>query len=191
MIRNTTFWISLAAFEVAFGLTIFAVTRQYYVDRPQPVTNQSFAAGGAMPVSGNNITEADLARFNLLVPAQAVPDDPAEISRRANEFFAAGQYEQAANLYESLLPFDPDNADSYNNLGITLHYLGRSDEALQQLNEGIARDPTHQRIWLTIGFVNSQLGNTTEAREALSKAVQIGTDEEIRKSATEMLGNLP
>jgi len=78
-----------------------------------------------------------------------------------------------------------------NNLGLTLHYLGRSGEALTRLGEGIAADPGNQRIWLTLGFVNSQLGNVDDARKALTKATEIGTDESIREAANKMLEALP
>jgi Flp pilus assembly protein TadD len=94
-------------------------------------------------------------------------------------------------LYRQLLTFDATNAEIYNNLGLTLHYLGSSEEALQKLNEGVALDPTHQRSWLTLGFVNSQLGNTEQARTALTNASQTGTDEEIHQSALKMLESLP
>ena len=191
MARNYKFWILLATFEIAFGLAVFAVTRQYYLDDGAPIPAARIAANETLSARPDNITEADLARFNLSVPAQSLPDDPIELSRQANEFFASAQYEQAAVLYEKLLTFGPDNADTYNNLGITLHYLDRSDEALQQLKDGIAADPTHQRIWLTLGFVNSQMGNTEDARTALTRATQVGSDETIRKSAEDMLGNLP
>ena len=191
MIKNYKFWISLAAFQVVFGLAIFAVTRQYYLADATPVPTARSLTNESITQRSDNITAADLEKFNLSVPAQSLPDDPLEISRQANKFFASAQYEQAASLYEKLLDFDPNNADTYNNLGITLHYLGRSDEALQSLNDGIAADQTYQRIWLTLGFVNSQLGNTDEARSALSTAMQVGTDEAIRKSAAEMLEGLP
>lgn len=191
MTRNYTFWISLAAFEIAFGLAVFAITRQYYIDDPETVRAEPAVVSETPSTRPNNITEADLARFNLSVPSQSATDDPVEISRQANEFFGNGQYEKAAVLYEKLLAFGPENADTYNNLGITLHYLGRSAEALQRLDEGIAADPTYQRIWLTLGFVNSQLGNTEQARAALTNAMQVGTDEGIRKSASEMLESLP
>ena len=191
MTKNYTFWIALAAFEVVFGLAVFTLTRQYYLGNQAPVdTQRSLARESAAPRT-DTITIDDLAQFNLSVPAQSLPDNPVEISRQANEFFGSAQYEQAAMLYEKLLDFGPDNADTYNNLGITLHYLGRSDEALQKLNAGIAVDPSHQRIWLTLGFVNSQLGNTDAARSALTTAMEIGSDESIRKSAAEMLEGLP
>jgi len=72
-----------------------------------------------------------------------------------------------------------------------LHYLGRSDEALRRLNDGVAVDAEHQRTWLTLGYVNSQLGNTGQARTALTNAVQFGSNESIRQSAMRMLEELP
>jgi len=117
--------------------------------------------------------------------------DPNEISRQAGEFFTNRQYDRAVDLYEQLLALRPNDAETYNNLGITLHYLGRSDEALRRLNEGVAVDAEHQRIWLTLGFVNSQLGNTDQARTALTTAAQIGSDDSIRQSARRMLEDLP
>jgi Flp pilus assembly protein TadD len=117
-------------------------------------------------------------------------DDPAEISRQANEFFARQQYQQAAALYQRLLAIDPQNVEVHNNLGLTLHYLGRSDEALRRLNDGVALDSSHQRIWLTLGYVNSQLGNVEQARTALTKATEVGSNESIRQSAQRMLEEL-
>ena len=187
---NSKFWISLAFFEIVFGLSVFAVTRHYYMSDSQAVDERAAVTAEALATRPENITEADLAHFDMLVPSQAATDDPVEISRRANEYFENGQYDRAADMYERLLTYGPDNVDTYNNLGLTLHYLGRSAEALQRLNDGVAIDPTHQRIWLTLGFVNGQLGNTEEARTALTNALQYGTDEEIRRSATDMLEKL-
>ena len=120
----------------------------------------------------------------------SISDDPVEISRQANEFFSRQQYQQAANLYQRLLAINPDNVEVLNNLGLTLHYLGRSDEALRRLNDGVALDSSHQRIWLTLGYVNSQLGNVEKARTALTKATEIGSNESIRQSAQRMLQEL-
>ena len=97
----------------------------------------------------------------------------------------------AASLYGQLLLIDPSNVDTHNNLGITLHYLGRSAEALDRLNEGALLDPGYQRIWLTLGFVNQQVGNIEEARAALTTAAEMGTDSAVGKSAERMLGELP
>ncbi|SEQ02346.1 Tetratricopeptide repeat-containing protein [Amphritea atlantica] len=121
----------------------------------------------------------------------SVLQDPVEISRMANEMFAKQDYQQAAKLYEKLLSFDPENAATYNNLGLTLHYIGRSDEALKMLDEGSIIDPSNQRIWLTLGFVSNQMGDTEKARTALKTAVDLGADTQVGQSAAKMLAELP
>ncbi len=161
MIRSARFWIMMTVFQVVFGLAIFTITRQYYIHNSDNVS------------------------------AEPIIEDAALISRQAEEAFANKQYNRAAELYEQLLALSPNNVTAYNNLGITLHYLGRSAEALRKLNEGVAVDPTYQRLWLTLGFVNSQLGDTEQARTALTSAAQMGADNEVGQSALKMLENLP
>ena len=191
LIFNTKFWISFAIFQVVFGLAVFAITREYYVQDVEKVSAHPPTIGQSAPVWPNGITETQIARLSSPALSEPTIQDPFEISRRANDYFANRQYDKAADMYEQLLAFSPNDAEIYNNLGLTLHYLGRSTEALGKLNEGVAVDPEHQRIWLTLGYVNSQLGNTEQARTALTTATQIGTDESIRQSATRMLEELP
>lgn len=191
MIRDAKFWIPLVIFQLIFGLAIFGLTRDYYLyggDR----------SGVAPATRGRTSTgpPPDFLRPESSKPGStawdaAVPQDPAEISRQADEAFENKQYEQAADLYGRLLAIAPKDAETHNNLGLTLHYLGRSAEALRTLNQGVAVDPQHQRIRLTLGYVNKQLGNDEAAVEALTNATLIGDDEAIRKSAMEMLRDLP
>jgi len=191
LILNSKFWISFAVFQVVFGLAVFAITRDYYTQETGTVSAHPPTIGQSAPAWPNGITETQIARLSSPALSEPAIQDPFEISRRANEYFANRQYEKAADMYERLLAFSPNDAEIYNNLGLTLHYLGRSTEALGRLNEGVAADPEHQRIWLTLGYVNSQVGNIEQARTALTTAARIGTDESIRQSATKMLEGLP
>lgn len=191
MILNTKFWISFAVFQVVFGLAVFAITRDYYIQDVDNVSAHPSTVGQSAPLWPNGITETQIARLGSPALSEPTIQNPFEISRRANEYFANRQYDRAADMYEQLLVFSPNDAEIYNNLGLTLHYLGRSTEALSKLNEGVAVDPEHQRIWLTLGYVNSQVGNIEQARTALTTAARIGTDESIRQSATRMLEGLP
>ncbi len=191
MMRNTRFWVLMAVFQVIFGTVVFTVTREYYIDDSGPVSTGSTAMRQPVLAWPGSVTAEQSARSDLVPSTRAMSRDPVEISRQANESFAGRQYARAAELYEQLLILGPDNVETYNNLGITLHYLGRSGEALSRLNEGLAVDPTYQRIWLTLGFVNAQLGNNEQARVALTNATQIDADSDIGRSATEMLQTLP
>ena len=191
MILNAKVWISVVVFQVVFGLAVFAITREYYIHDAVNVSAHPSTIGQPAPVWPNGITETAIARMSPSALSESTIQNPIEISRRADELFANKQYDGAANLYEQLLVLNPNNADTYNNLGLTLHYLGRSAEALSRLNEGVAVDVENQRIWLTLGYVNSQLGNTEQARKALTTAAQIGSDDSIRQSALNMLEALP
>ncbi len=190
MHRDIKFWILMAVFQAFFGFAVFAITRDYYrPDAPGVRAHPSTINPSAGTWQG--IRENDISRLAPSALGDASAQEPAEISRQADDFFARRQFEQAASGYKRLLDLDPQNVEVHNNLGLTLHYLGRSDEALRYLNEGVALDPANQRIWLTLGYVNSQLGNVEQARAALGKASRIGDNESIRQSALTMLDELP
>jgi tetratricopeptide (TPR) repeat protein len=118
-------------------------------------------------------------------------EDPVAMASRADNYFINQQFEEAAELYQRMLVMGSGGVDTYNNLGITLHYLGRSDEALSVLDEGVEVDATYQRIWLTMGYVNSQIGHTEKARTALATAVSLDAASDVGQSAAKMLENLP
>lgn len=191
MILDTRFWVLLVVFQVVFGLAIFAITREYYMPDVNTVSAHPPIADRSPAGWTSGITEAEVSRLSSPGLSLSSSQDPAMISRQADIAFTNKQYDTAATLYEKLLSFSPNDAEIYNNLGLTLHYLGRSDEALRRLNEGVAVDAQHQRIWLTLGYVNSQLGNIEQARTALTNAIQVGGNESIRESATKMLEELP
>ena len=191
MTRDSRFWTLLIVFQIAFGFIVFAVTRDYYGQEVDSSSPHALPPGQAATAWPNGIAANEIARMTSSDQNQFLLQDPVEISRQANVYFTNRQYEQAAQMYERLLAFAPNDAEIYNNLGLTLHYLGRSTEALQRLEQGSAADPDHQRIWLTTGFVNSELGNVDQARTALTNATLIGDDDSIRQSAQKMLDNLP
>lgn len=182
----------MAAFQLLFALGVFALTRAYYLDRaPQPsrISDAPFGAAAPhpMPSTTSGDPRGDLESLISSFPAPSAGQDPVELSRQGDAHFRQQQYDRAAQFYEQALRAGSQDANDYNSLGLTLHYLGRSEEALAVLNEGVAVDPDYQRIWLTLGFVNSQLGNLQAAREALGTAVRMGPDNEIGRSAAEML----
>jgi tetratricopeptide (TPR) repeat protein len=191
MVVDSRFWLLFVVFQVFFGLAVFAITREYYSREPESVPAHPWSTQQSAATWSQGFTESDIARLTSPAGDAAALTDPIEIYRQANDHFVNKQYPAAAQLYERLIEFSPNDAEIYNNLGLTLHYLGRSDEALRWLNEGVAVDAQHQRIWLTLGFVNAQLGFNEEARVALTKAVEVGDNESIRESATKMLEALP
>ena len=187
MNRNAKFWISITVFQIVFGLMVFVITRQYYNHDPDKVSEAPTPVRQAMPEWPERGTDTGLEQLITSFPGPSIVDDPVTLSSQADEFFSKQQFDKAAVLYERLLASGSQNVNIYNNLGITLHYLGKSTEALRVLNEGVVVDPAYQRIWLTLGFVNSQLGNIEQARSDLRAAVQLGPETDVGQSAKKML----
>jgi Flp pilus assembly protein TadD len=188
---NSKFWVLMTIFQVAFGLAVFAATRQYYIQDAKKTAAHTMVTEQAAAAWPKHDKDTGLEQLISTTSARPISRDPAETLLQADELFSNRQYDQAAVLYERLIVAGSGDANIYNNLGLTLHYLGRSGEALKVLNEGVAVDSSYQRIWLTLGFVNSQLGHFEQARKALTTALQMDANNDVGQSAQQMLEALP
>ena len=62
--------------------------------------------------------------------------------------FQHQRYEEALHLYETLIEVGGDSAQVHANLGATLYYLGRPEEALRSLDRALSLDPDLARTGL-------------------------------------------
>lgn len=191
MTRDWKIWVPILVFQVAYGMAIFTFTRDYYLDVPNGSGVRTPAIGESTSASPRTVPGSVLPNLPPSAFGGSSAQDPVQISRQADEYFAKKDYQRAADLYTRLLQISPNDVNTHNNLGLTLQYLNRSTDALRTLNQGVAIDPENQRIWLTLGYVDIQVGNFEQATRALTNATLIGNDEAIRKSAMEMLRDLP
>ena len=72
---------------------------------------------------------------------QIDPRDADALDRLAMLRFGEQDYEVAFGLYRNLLEINPDNAQTHSNLGATLYYLGRLEEALQSFERALSLAP--------------------------------------------------
>ncbi|MCR4295303.1 MAG: tetratricopeptide repeat protein [Elusimicrobia bacterium] len=106
----------------------------------------------------------------------------------AEAHLAARRFADAEGVYRKILALDPKNASVYNELGLVLHYQGRSDEALDALKTATTLDPKLQRAWLSYGFVLTTLGRKEQARLALQKTIALDPASAQGREAKTMLG---
>jgi tetratricopeptide (TPR) repeat protein len=188
---NLTQWLLVAAFLILYGAAVFAITRAYYLQQAlaRPVASQApvpaTVSGSTLGTSLQRLGEAGLTPREELTT-----DDPVLLARLGDQLFEQRQFERAVTAYRRALEFDPEEVDTYNDLGLALHYLGRSDEAVAALAQGIARRPDFQRIQLTMGFVQMHSGNPTAAAAALQRAVELGPETTVGAEAQRMLDGL-
>lgn len=119
------------------------------------------------------------------------PDNPDLLIRLGDAYFSQRRFNEAAKYYKKCVEVAADNPDVYNNLGLTLHYLGDSAEGLRYIDQGIEKDPYLQRIWLTKGFIlASGMGNLEGAKSAWEKARAMDPDSQVGKAASEYLAQI-
>jgi tetratricopeptide (TPR) repeat protein len=173
--------------QIATGVVVFTLTRAYYLDAtvsdPDALSRQQ-----AVTV---DLSTDELIRGLEQYTEPAAAADPLALNQKADGAFQRRDFVRAAALYQRLIELSPDDASAYNNLGLTLHYLGRSGDALEILKLGSELQPDFQRIWLTLGFVNKGIGQSEAARQAFERAIALGADTAPGRSAQEMLQTLP
>ena len=174
-------WLAFAMFLFFYGFTVFALTRDYYLRHPSPPVTAPSASQGASPPRAPSPIDTSV------IPDAIVETNPELLHQRADSFFQQQRYAEAAQIYRRLTELTPDDAEVHNNLGLALHQAGDNPGAIASLRIAVAKGPTLQRPWLTLGFVNLQSGNPDEARSALEKARDLDPDSDIGKEATRLL----
>lgn len=115
------------------------------------------------------------------------PDDPGLLQSMGDAYFENLQYNEALTYYKLALEKKPGDATLYNEIGLCLAYLGNPAEGLRYIDEGIKKNPYHQRIWLTKGFILSRAGDNKAAKAAWEKTVVLNPDSDVGKAAAQFL----
>lgn len=147
------------------------VWRSYHNDAPRIA---SYTAPAATPAPG---------------VAGALQVETVEALNAAAEgHLASRRYGEAIRVYRRMLELQPGNASILNELGLALHYDGKSAEAIEALKKATALDPKLQRAWLSQGFVLKSTGQDAKARAALEKTIALGASTPQGVEARKMLG---
>lgn len=115
------------------------------------------------------------------------PNDAKAFAEVGNIYFDQHKFIDAIEYYKKAVALDPNDVNSYNDLGLAYHYTNRSDEGLKYIEEGIKKNPTYQRIWLSKGFILAIRGNIAEARSAWEKVYSLDPNSDIGRSAASFL----
>src|SRR5258708_20861669 len=82
--------------------------------------------------------------------SQQTTKDLPELLIRANQSFFAGQYEQAAQAYETIIKISPQSVAAHNNLGICYGKLQKLPEAIDQFRAAISLDKNSPELRLNL-----------------------------------------
>jgi tetratricopeptide (TPR) repeat protein len=105
---------------------------------------------------------------------QSVKEDVAGTNvNQANEYFQAGEYQRAADLYREALAQNPGNARTYYDMALALDQLGKTGEEREALKTAISLDSSLARAHNQLGLLCLQAGQQAEAETELKAAIAL------------------
>ena len=84
----------------------------------------------------------------------------------------AGDFEQATNIYEQILAFDPENAEANHLFGVMALQNGNLSAALDLISKAVAAAPDFAEAHNNLGLVHQQLKQPESAADRFRKAIQ-------------------
>ncbi|MFQ5735228.1 MAG: tetratricopeptide repeat protein [Thermodesulfobacteriota bacterium] len=150
-------------------------------------TRKTATGGVNAPAAGPQVNSTALID-DLKARLKEDPNDADILWRLADVYFESKQFAESSEYYKKVIAVKPNETDVYNDLGLSQHYMGNSSEALRYINEGIKKNPYHQRIWLTKGFIMAYgMGDLEGAKTAWEKANALNPESQIGKAAADFL----
>lgn len=132
---------------------------------------QTFDQGNQLYTAGQYAQAAEL--FQKAIPFAKGKNLPVVLSRAADSYAKAKQYNQAIDDYNKAIAADPTNGGYLNNLGTLYGQMGKSDLAIQQFEKAAQVDPTNAaRYYYNEGAILSNAGKEDQAAAAFKKATQ-------------------
>ncbi|HEX2643137.1 MAG TPA: tetratricopeptide repeat protein [Thermoanaerobaculia bacterium] len=107
---------------------------------------------------------------------EANPNDADAILALANLNFQISSWDRARELYERYLKLRPGDPDILSDLGVTLHNLGRDDDAVAQFHQAQASAPDHWRSVFNEVVVLASAGRFDDAERVLQKLKKMQPD---------------
>lgn len=98
---------------------------------------------------------------------------PQKAMQMAGKLYSEGKFGQAEKVCRQIIAARPDNADAHNILGVSLQALGKSEEALEELDRAVKLAPDAGNLRANFGEVLRLNAKLDEAAAQLEKAVEL------------------
>jgi tetratricopeptide (TPR) repeat protein len=114
----------------------------------------------------------DLAYDEYVAAFRHAPSAPAA---RSLAFIAAtrDRFPEAVSWFEKALAIEPEDSDTWFNLGFVRDRAGCHPEAIAAFDEAVRFNPAHDRAWYGLGLARAHLGQHAEAAAAFEKASEL------------------
>ena len=114
------------------------------------------------------------AAFAQALPLAKDKNVPVVLSRLADSYSKAKEYDQAVATYQKALALTPEDAALHNNLGSVYASTGKLPEAQAEFEKAATLDPTNAgRYYFNVGAIMYNSGKMDEALTAFKKVISL------------------
>jgi tetratricopeptide (TPR) repeat protein len=146
-----------------------------YLKKATILNPQDITALSAYAFTLNQLKEDDKAIFYLNQALEIEPDDVQLIGTLAMIYNGLRKYELSDSLYERALELEPNDPLINNNYSYAFATRGiQLERALEMVKISVKADSLNSSYLDTIGWIYFMLGNFTEAKLYLEKAIEVG-----------------
>lgn len=111
--------------------------------------------------------------------SQILSQKDGQTFRGISKLHDSKQFKKALKVCDGLLKNNPNHGETISMKAMTLNYLGRKEEALQQAKMGLMKTKMKSYVsWNVLGHIHRTNRNYVEAGKALKKAYGILNDRE-------------
>ena len=104
-----------------------------------------------------------VAVISIAGPWRAWGQSPVPTLEQAKQILQAGQYDQAETQLKQIVNQQPDSAEAYFNLGLSLHLQMELEQAIQTYEQAIKLDPTYDQPYTNKGLALIESNQLDEA----------------------------
>jgi tetratricopeptide (TPR) repeat protein len=103
---------------------------------------------------------------------KVVPNRPNLLAALGECYFMMGRVDKAKDTFQTLIQVDP-SARSYAFMGLAYRHLGRFDEAVKYLEQGLKADPHDVSCLYNLGYIASRQGQYDLGEKWLKQALDV------------------
>ena len=139
------------------ALTMTRAATSVTAELPKPVLVHVLLGTALRELGRTGAAEAHFRQALQLDPRNKVALDQV-----AATHFRRKRFRKALDLYRTLLEIDPEVASTHADIGVTLYYLNRMEEAIGSLERALALDPSLETARTNLEEIRGRIGRSEE-----------------------------
>jgi tetratricopeptide (TPR) repeat protein len=121
---------------------------------------------------------------------ELAPQDPEALRGAGNVYYDLEEHTKAIEHYQKYLALRPEDPSVRTDLGTMYLYSGDPSKAIVEYQAVVAENPTFFQAYFNLGIAYGEQGNKEKAAQALTRARELTTNQEIRQRVDQVLAQI-